>query len=127
MNFEFQNVVMHILKFFFLCLRFPKKYHQDFNLLHTYYTCYTSLVLVKNDEKWFTYSVLSPFLTDSISNYFISCTTIGVDVDLLDEICILKNLLFPLHHFPIIPPNLVYMHGLHLIDKPYPPLANNTI
>jgi hypothetical protein len=23
-NFEFQNIVMHILKLFFLCLRFPK-------------------------------------------------------------------------------------------------------
>jgi hypothetical protein len=104
-----------------------KKYHQDFCLLHTYYTCYTSLFWVKNDEKWFTCNVLSPFLTNSIANYFISYTTIGVNVDLFDKICILNNLPLPLHHSPIIPPNLVYMHGLHLIDKPYPPFANNTI
>ncbi len=94
-------------KVLFLVFKVSKKYHQDFSLLHTYYTCYTSFFKVKSDEKWLTCSVISPFLTNSISNYFISCTTIGVDVDLLDEICILKNHIFPLHHSPIIPPNLV--------------------
>jgi len=104
-----------------------KKCHQDFCLLDTYYICYTSFFWVKSDEKWFTHSVLSPFITNSISNYFISCNIIGVDVDLLNKSCILNNHFLPHHHSPIIPPNLVYMHGLHLIDKPYPPLANNTI
>jgi hypothetical protein len=59
MSFEFQNVVMHILEFFFM-FRVSKKCYQDFNLLHTYYTCYTQLFWVKSGEKWFTNNVLSP-------------------------------------------------------------------
>ncbi len=35
-------------KVFFLMFGVSKKCHQNFNLLHTYYTCYTSLFKVKN-------------------------------------------------------------------------------
>jgi hypothetical protein len=60
MSFEFQNDVTHILKFFFFMFRIPKRWHQDFDLLHTYHTCYTCITFwVKSDEKWFTCNVLS--------------------------------------------------------------------
>jgi hypothetical protein len=39
-------------KIIFLMLRIFKKCHQNFNLLQTYYTCYTSLFWVKSGEKW---------------------------------------------------------------------------
>ncbi len=41
--------------------KISKKCHQDFSLLHTYYTCYTSFFGVKSGEKCFTRSVLSPY------------------------------------------------------------------
>jgi hypothetical protein len=43
LNFESQNVVIHILKFFFLIMfGVFKKCHQDFSLLHIYYHYYQS-------------------------------------------------------------------------------------
>jgi len=50
-NFEFQNVVIKILKFFGCELKITKICHQDFNLLCiNYNTCYTSRFLVKSDS-----------------------------------------------------------------------------
>jgi hypothetical protein len=57
MNFEFQNIVMYILKFFLLMFKVSKICHQDFNLLHTYYIYYTSFFGVKSGEKWLTHNV----------------------------------------------------------------------
>jgi len=48
-------------KVFFLMFRVSKKCHQDFNILHTYYTCYISNFWVKSGKKWFTYIVFSPW------------------------------------------------------------------
>jgi hypothetical protein len=51
MSFEFQNVVMHILKFFFLCVGFSKNAIKIF-------VYYTPTILVihqffgESDEKW---------------------------------------------------------------------------
>jgi len=42
-----------------LMFRVSKKCHQDFNLLHTYYTYNTSFFWVKSGEKWFAHSVFS--------------------------------------------------------------------
>jgi hypothetical protein len=47
-------------KVLFLMFRVSKKIHQDVSLLHTHYTCYTSLFWVKSGEKWFTCSVNHP-------------------------------------------------------------------
>jgi len=50
-NFELQNVVIKILKFFGCELKITKRCHQDFNLLCiNYNTCYISLFLVKSDS-----------------------------------------------------------------------------
>jgi hypothetical protein len=50
-EFEFQNVVRKILKFFGCELKITKRCHEDFNLLCiNYNTCYTSLFLVKSDS-----------------------------------------------------------------------------
>jgi hypothetical protein len=46
-----------------------KKCHQNFDLLHTYYTCYTSFFWVKSGEKWLTYSVFSPKSTHTFQKF----------------------------------------------------------
>ncbi len=46
-------------KVFILIFKIFKRCHQDFNLLHTYYTCYTSLFWAICGEKWFTCNVFS--------------------------------------------------------------------
>ncbi len=47
-----KNVVMHVLKFFFLISMIFKRCDQNFNLLHIYHTCYISLLWMRNAEKW---------------------------------------------------------------------------
>jgi hypothetical protein len=56
MNFEFQNFVMHILKFFFLCLGFQKMPSRFLFITHLLYLLY----IIFLGEKWFTCSVFSP-------------------------------------------------------------------
>jgi hypothetical protein len=46
-------------KIFILMFKIFKRCCQDFSLLHTYYTCYTSLFWVKCGEKWFICNVFS--------------------------------------------------------------------
>jgi hypothetical protein len=46
-------------KVFILMFKIFKRCHQDFSLLHTYYTWYTSLFWVKCGEKWLTYNLFS--------------------------------------------------------------------
>jgi hypothetical protein len=55
-------------KVLFLMFRVFKRCHQDFNLLHTYHTCYTSFFWVKSGEKWLTHSVFSPIYIFSHSH-----------------------------------------------------------
>jgi len=47
-------------KVLFLMFRISKRCHQDFSLMHTYHTCYTSCFGVKSSEKWLTCNVVSP-------------------------------------------------------------------
>jgi len=56
MSFEFQNFVMHILKFYFLMFRILIKCHQDFSLTHTYHAyTFFGWKVVKNGSPivWF--------------------------------------------------------------------------
>jgi hypothetical protein len=58
-------------KVLFFMFRVSKKCHQDFSLLHTYYTCYTSLAWVNSGEKWLTCSVFSPISWMKPSTYHV--------------------------------------------------------
>jgi hypothetical protein len=56
----------------FLMFRVSKKCHKDFSLLHTYYTCYTSLFWVKSGSSVMCFHPILPFWKENCLQVFIS-------------------------------------------------------
>ncbi len=59
----------HFYIFIFI-FRVSQKCHQDFNLLHAYYTYYISLFCVKSNEKWFTLCSWPPSACELVTHLF---------------------------------------------------------